>query len=301
MKKLKMYSYTFLLIFSMIVVCPLIFRQIWKTSKAENPSSSNKEIPQSDSSDPALIADTSVSVSDSTITTVPIATEAISTEPPVQFEPSGASYFDDALFIGDSRTVGISEYGTLKNSDYFCDTGMSVYNLDKSNCNISGIGNVTLERLLDNKQYGKIYIMLGLNEIGYEMSQTIEKYHGWVNYLHEKQPDAIVYIQGNLHVTAAKSSSHAYINNSNINTLNNAIKTFADGDHIFYIDPNEFFDDETGSLRIDYTNDGVHLTGSHYMEWCEWLCSKTIITESMRNSADSTEASSENATSAATS
>ena len=28
-------------------------------------------------------------------------------------------YFTDALFIGDSRTVGIAEYGTIKNATYF--------------------------------------------------------------------------------------------------------------------------------------------------------------------------------------
>lgn len=33
---------------------------------------------------------------------------------PLQFTTVDASYFDDALFIGDSRTVGIAEYGSLK-------------------------------------------------------------------------------------------------------------------------------------------------------------------------------------------
>ena len=45
------------------------------------------------------------------------------------FITSDSSYFDDALFIGDSRTVGLCEYGTLKNADYFASTGMSVYKL----------------------------------------------------------------------------------------------------------------------------------------------------------------------------
>ena len=31
--------------------------------------------------------------------------------------PADASYFDDALFIGDSRTSGLESYGTLKNAD----------------------------------------------------------------------------------------------------------------------------------------------------------------------------------------
>ncbi len=35
----------------------------------------------------------------------------------------------DVLFIGDSRTVGLSEYGDLGNADVFADSGMSVFNL----------------------------------------------------------------------------------------------------------------------------------------------------------------------------
>ena len=42
-------------------------------------------------------------------------------------------YFDTALFIGDSRTVGLALYGRLGQADYFADVGMSVFNLfDKS-------------------------------------------------------------------------------------------------------------------------------------------------------------------------
>ena len=55
------------------------------------------------------------------------------------------SYFDDALFIGDSRTVGISEYSDLKNATYFANTGMSVYNVLKEKVSIKSIGKVKLE------------------------------------------------------------------------------------------------------------------------------------------------------------
>jgi hypothetical protein len=53
--------------------------------------------------------------------------DAPSEEPTYSFTDVPADYFDDALFIGDSRTVGISEYGGLDNADFFADIGMSVY------------------------------------------------------------------------------------------------------------------------------------------------------------------------------
>ena len=295
MKKFKMYSYTILLIISMIFVCPLIFRQIWKSSA---PQKNTDPIPPAatEESTDLIQSNSEVIQQNNTVTTDNmIATEAVQptqapTEPPIQFVQGDISYFDDVLFIGDSRTVGISEYGTLKNADFFCNTGMSVYNLNKARESIDGIGSVTLESLLSSKTYGKIYFMLGINELGYEMSQTIDKYRGWIDFLRQKQPDAIIFIQANLHVTKARSDSDSYITNPNINTLNGAISRFADGKHIFFIDPNEYFDDETGSLRQDYTNDNVHLTGIHYQEWCNWLCTKTVQTAQSQPTSETTSA-----------
>ena len=46
-----------------------------------------------------------------------------------EFTQVDASYFDDALMIGDSRTVGLMEYGGMDNICYFATQGMSVYNV----------------------------------------------------------------------------------------------------------------------------------------------------------------------------
>lgn len=40
--------------------------------------------------------------------------------------------FTGVLFIGDSRTVGLSEYGDLGNAEIFANSGMSVFNLFES-------------------------------------------------------------------------------------------------------------------------------------------------------------------------
>ena len=38
-------------------------------------------------------------------------------------------YFDDAVFIGDSRIVGMNDYSGLTNASFFAKTGLTVYNL----------------------------------------------------------------------------------------------------------------------------------------------------------------------------
>ena len=184
-------------------------------------------------------------------------------------------YFTDALFIGDSRTVGIAEYGTIKNATYFANTGMSVYNIWSQKIDISSIGKVSLEELLDKKNFGKVYIMLGINEIGYNMSQTAKKYQELVKYVNTKQPKAIIYLQANLHVTKEKSDSDKSINNIRINKLNSVISKMANNKNIFYLDVNSIFDDSSGNLRADYTSDKVHIYGKYYKQWTEWIRKNT--------------------------
>lgn len=182
------------------------------------------------------------------------------------------SYFDDALFIGDSRTVGISEYGTIKGADFFCNTGMSVYNVRKAEVSIPSMGKISLTGLLDSKSYGKIYIMLGINELGYSFKQTVRKYGELIDDIRTVQPNADIYIQANLHVTQKRSDSDKTFNNAAINRFNTAIAGFADNDTIFYIDVNELFDDENGNLDKAYSSDNTHPLAKYYAKWSDWLC-----------------------------
>ena len=115
------------------------------------------------------------------------------------------SYFNDALFIGDSRTIGISEYGDLNNATFFAYTGMSVYNVFSKTVSVPKVGKLNLEQLLSSKKFGKIYIMLGINELGYNTNQTLENYKKLVDYIKDSQSSAIIYIQANLHVASKKS------------------------------------------------------------------------------------------------
>ena len=191
-----------------------------------------------------------------------------------KIEESKVKELNNALFIGDSRTVGIMEYGNLKNVTFFANTGLSVYNVREKTISIPNIGKLTLEELLSNKKFDRIYIMLGINELGYDMNQTIKKYGEFVDYINNKQPKSTIYIQANLHVTKQKSDNDKIYNNKNIDILNNGIKKFADNKKIFYIDINEKFDDEYGNLPSKYTSDQVHIYAKYYKDWSNWILEK---------------------------
>lgn len=181
----------------------------------------------------------------------------------------------DALFIGDSRTVGIMEYANLNEADFFCSTGMSVFDVLKDRISVPYVGKVTLSELLTNKTYGKIYVMLGINELGYDFNNIIKKYTEVINFISDNQPNSIIFIQANLHVSKKRSESDDYINNTGINRLNSALAEFANNDTIFYIDANHLFDDEEGNLSADKTSDNAHLYGKYYLDWGKWICTET--------------------------
>ena len=90
----------------------------------------------------------------------------------------GEDYFEDAAFIGDSRTLGISDYSGL-DADFYCENGMTIYKMfDEKGIVYQKSGEkVNLLEALQQKKYGKIYIMLGMNELGYrDTNYFMEKY-----------------------------------------------------------------------------------------------------------------------------
>ena len=91
------------------------------------------------------------------------------------------------------------------------------------------------------------------------------------------QPDAIIYIEGIMHVSKNRSSSDAVFNNTSIVERNTAISTLANGHDIFYIDMNPSVCDENGDLLSDLTGDGIHLKASAYAKWHEFLLQNAIV------------------------
>lgn len=182
---------------------------------------------------------------------------------------------DDALFIGDSRTVGIMEYAGIQGADFFCNVGMSVYNIHDKPIAVPNVGKVALSELLDKKTYGKIYIMLGINEVGYSFSNTVAKYDELIEFIQSKQPDAYIFIQANLHVSTSRSEKDKVINNTAINGLNAELSKLADGKNKFYLDVNPLFDDASGGLSSDKSADDTHLYAKYYAIWGNWIINQT--------------------------
>lgn len=199
------------------------------------------------------------------------------TAEPKEFVEVDESYFDDAVFIGDSRTVGLHDYGGLKKADFFATVGMNVYDMwTEAFCEVDG-KKVTLEEALRAKQYGKVYFQIGINEMGRgDLDGFMQAYSQSVEKFKELQPNAVIYVQAIMKVTKEKSDSDAIFNNEGIEARNERIRQLADNVRVFYIDVNEVVCDESGGLKPELTFDNLHLYGSKYGIWVDFLKTKGV-------------------------
>lgn len=206
--------------------------------------------------------------------------EPVVTEPATDYvapEAADPTEFDNSLFIGDSRTVGISAFGGLGSADVFATKGMSIYRAFTETLEVrSSEGEaVLLEYLLTEKTYDRVYIMLGINEIGTNIDVWSNKYSELVNYVRETQPEATVYVCANLHITHSRSEKDETYNNTRLNAMNNYAASLANGESIIYVDVNVIFDDSNQALGAAYCTDDFHPMPKYYKQWVEWLANVT--------------------------
>lgn len=200
--------------------------------------------------------------------------------PEPQFTQVADDYFADALFIGDSRTVGLHAYSGMEQATFYASTGLTVYKVfDSKIVSVPGSKTkITVEEALKRKRFGKIYFMVGINEMGTgTVDSFMEAYAGVVAHLQELQPDALIFVQAIMRVTTERSNKGDYINNPGIDERNERIAGLADNEKIFYLDVNPEISDETGGLNAGYTFDGVHLKAEYVSIWTDYLAAHGIL------------------------
>ncbi len=195
------------------------------------------------------------------------------------------SYFEDALFVGDSRTVGLLDYGGMESfTSFLARESTTVYDLLSDSEKMEycpkgkNMSERTLKDLLTKAKFRKIYLSVGVNELG--IPDTLDFYKEFrkvVREINKMQPEAIIYIQGIMHVSEYKSKKDPVFNNTAIVQRNQAIATLANGRNIFYIDMNGDLCDKNGNLKEDLTGDGIHLKASACSLWYKFLKKNAIV------------------------
>ena len=171
------------------------------------------------------------------------------------------AYYKGAVFIGDSRTQGLQINAGLKSPDFFAGRGLNVKNArtEKVVTNAKGQA-VTVIDALKDKQYKKVYICYGINELGWPYTNIFaDEYKKTIEAIKKIQTDADVVVCGILPVTEKKSKSDKIFNMKNVNKFNKAIKKMAEEINAAYVDLSPAVANKKGFLPKDVTPDGVHM------------------------------------------
>jgi len=197
--------------------------------------------------------------------------------PVPQSDPVDEHYFDDTVFIGDSRTEGLILYTGLSNATNLTHKGLMVDTVfTKQVINQNG-QMVTVMDALKNTQFSKVYIMLGINEMGWPYPETfIEKYSAILDAIREINPDAIIYVQEIMPVSQNVSDTHSYISNDKINQFNQLIQQMTQKKEVYYLQVSQAVADSNGCLPQEAGSDGIHLTPAYCQKWLDYLLCHTV-------------------------
>lgn len=195
---------------------------------------------------------------------------------PMPFTEVDESYFNDALFIGDSRLQGFGMYSGMPGT-FYAATGFQLFKYDSMKVANTENGKVPLTDALPYDTFTKIYIKVGLNEMGGNENAFLNKYAELIAVLRENEPRAIIYIHGLLPVTAAKSQSDKVHNNPNVNARNEALKQLALEQKAYYLDVGSALAGADGSLPSEMAADGIHLKAQYMDIWKQYLLSHAVV------------------------
>lgn len=182
------------------------------------------------------------------------------------------SFFDDALFIGDSRMVSSAYYARLGKADYFTDVGMNVFQMFSVTASDDNFDATDLTTLLQNRTYKKIFIMLGINECGYPMSSLLSAYQEDIDTLKRLQPDATIYLLKVYGVSRSVAESASYFSPQRLQEVNDGIAGLADGKKVHCLDASHLYCDDEGYMKEEYTSDGIHPYAKDAALFAQWLC-----------------------------
>ena len=186
------------------------------------------------------------------------------------------SFFDSSVFLGDSRTEGLELFSGLKHGDFYWARGMTVFKADSADYRPFEIDGkkYSMVEALALKQYDNVYIMLGVNELGYPAESYESGLGKLLDQILEIQPQAVVYLQTMPPLNDAlcrRNKLASYISNENLARFNQAIVRLAAEKEVVLLDTAQAYTGPDGQLPAELANDGCHFSYGGYKLWADYL------------------------------
>lgn len=188
-------------------------------------------------------------------------------------------WFDDAAFLGDSLTVGLSYYGVDVGEALICGYEGTSPNqiVNRVILNNDDRGDEIPIEVLAAAQPAKLYLLLGTNALVADGD-----YEGFLNYyarmldeLRAVLPGTTFYVQSILPVRPEALEKAPGLNSARLAEVNDRLRSLCEQRGDTFLDLNAVFSDDSGALAADVAQtDGIHLTPSGYSRWVSFLCTQ---------------------------
>ncbi len=189
------------------------------------------------------------------------------------FVTVGTEYFDDAVFIGNSRLQGFILYSKVPDLRSYTYVGLSVKSyFTKEGFTVDG-QTVTAAKALElDPSFKKVYLKFGINELGWvSTEQFIEEYKKIIEHIYSVNPTAIIYVQSVLPVSEFALKNDPTLSKEKILEYNMGLMEMASEYGACYLDVASAFVGEDGYMPPDLAFDGVHLHVNSVQTWLRYL------------------------------
>ena len=189
--------------------------------------------------------------------------------------PVDLSYFDNAVFIGDSRTEGLILYGGIPNLNGFCYKGLSIDKLDslyQIYVPEHGSGYSCFEAI-EMTKYDNYYCMFGVNELGWVyLDVFIEYFNELIEQIRATNPDATIYVQSVLPVSEYESATSSVYTQERVKQLNDMlIEMCQNRKDVIYLDTAASVTGEDGFLPEEAAADGIHCNADYCKRMLQYI------------------------------
>ena len=199
------------------------------------------------------------------------------------------SFFNDAVFVGDSVSLKLNLYVSAQRKTDSNFMGTAQFLTPGS----YGTGNELKELGSDNSVHPsyngtemyladaiqsmgakKVFIMLGMNDIAvYGNDGAVKNMETVLTQIKEKNPETSIYVQSMTPIVGTAQTGS--LTNENLNIYNAGLKTMCEQNGYTYLDVASVMKDSEGNLKREYCSDpdnmGVHFTDEGCKVWIDYL------------------------------
>jgi len=187
------------------------------------------------------------------------------------------SWFNDAVFIGDSRMKGLLLWSDITFGADYSDVGLNISTVFTKPVISTDAGTVSVaDALRQGGDFTKFYIMTGVNEVGWQSLPTfIDYYCDLIDLIREVFPEAQIYVMGIMPLGAKAAKESEWLNNDRVNELNGLITDMCREQQVYYIDTFTPLA-VNGTLPDEAATDGVHLIPEYSNQMLDYLLTHTV-------------------------